>query len=81
MKKLILTLLVVLTTTAAWAVKAFPGLLTVTQKDGTQLTYRLYGDADFHYSMTVDGVLLYQDGSDYYIAGINSDGEVFNTHV
>lgn len=81
MKKLILTLFVVLTTTAAWAVKAFPGLLTVTQKDGTQLTYRLYGDADFHYSMTVDGVLLYQDGSDYYIAGINSDGELFNTNV
>ena len=81
MKKLILTLLVVLTTTAAWAVKAFPGLLTTTQKDGTQLNYRLYGDADFHYNTTADGVLLYQVGSDYYIAGVNSNGELYNTNV
>lgn len=81
MKKLILTLLVVITTTAAWAVKAFPGLLTTTQKDGTQLNYRLYGDADFHYNTTADGVLLYQVGSDYYIAGVNSNGELYNTNV
>ena len=81
MKKLILTLLVVITTMAAWAVKAFPGLLTTTQKDGTQLNYRLYGDADFHYNTTADGVLLYQVGSDYYIAGVNSNGELYNTNV
>lgn len=49
MKKLLLTLLVVFTTTAAWAVRAFPGIINVTQKDGTQLSYRLYGDEHFHY--------------------------------
>ena len=81
MKKLLLTLLVVLTTTAAWAVRAFPGIINVTQKDGTQLSYRLYGDEHFHYCMTTDGVLLYQEGTDYYIAGVNSDGEMFNTKV
>ena len=81
MKKLLLTLFAVVTTTAVWAVRAFPGIINVTQKDGTQLSYRIYGDEHFHYCMTTDGVLLYQEGKDYYIAGINTAGEIFNTKV
>lgn len=81
MKKLLLALLLATTTLGAWAAKAHSEPVTITQKDGTQLTIRLYGNAEFHYNMTIDGVLLYQHGTDYYIARINDNGELENTNV
>lgn len=42
----------------AYAVRAFPGAVTVTQADGTTLTIRIHGDENFHYTTTSDGYLI-----------------------
>jgi len=49
-------------------VKAQPGLITVTQPDGTQLSVRLIGDEHFHYFLTDDGYPLINDNDVYYYA-------------
>jgi len=53
--------------------------VTVTQSDGTQLTVIGYGDEDFSYSTTLDGVILHQTGTDFYIAAIDRDGRTVPT--
>ena len=63
----------------AKAVKADPQPATVTQSDGTQLMVRLVGDEDFHYYETLDGVLLCQQGSTYYVAAVADDGTLTAT--
>ena len=37
------------------AVPAYPGLLKITQPDGSVLTYRIVGDERFHAFTTTDG--------------------------
>ncbi|MFT3753673.1 MAG: M6 family metalloprotease domain-containing protein [Paludibacter sp.] len=41
--------------------RATPHPVTVTQADGTQITFRLRGDERFHYKTTVDGYALVPD--------------------
>ena len=41
-----------------WAVKAYPGLLTYLQPDGTEMNYYLRGDENFNYMVSEDGYLL-----------------------
>lgn len=81
MKKLIVILIGVLTTINIWGAKAYPMPLTITQKDGKTLTYRLHGDEHFNYATTTDGVLLYQKGNDFFIAVINENGEMESSDV
>ena len=81
MKKLILTLLVVITTTAAWAVKTDRTPALITQSDGTQVTVIGFGDANFHWYTTTDGVLLYKEGTDFYIANIDVNGELTSSGI
>lgn len=81
MKKLITLLIGVLTTIHIWGAKAYPEPFTITQKDGKQLTYQLYGDEHFNYAATTDGVLLYQEGRDLYIAVIDEKGEMKSSGV
>lgn len=63
------------------AVKMHPHIKTVTQRDGTTLRIKGHGDQDFNYLTTTDGVLLYQDGTDYYIAKVESDGTIRSTGI
>ena len=81
MKKLIAILILTIITMNAWGAKAYPLPMTVIQKDGKQLTYQQYGDEHFNYAATTDGVLLYQDGNDFYIAVINDNGEMTSSNV
>ena len=74
MKKLLFTLCLMLISTASWAVKAYPEPVVVTQSDGTQLTVIGYGDEDFHWYTTTDGVILAQKGNDYFVAEIDENG-------
>ena len=74
MKKLLFTLCLMLISTASWAVKAYPEPVVVTQSDGTQLTVIGYGDEDFHWYATTDGVLLAQVGCDFFVAEIDENG-------
>lgn len=54
---------------SVFAAPARPGVITVTQRDGTQLQIRIYGDEYYNYTMTADGYTLVggADG-DYYFA-------------
>ena len=67
MKKLISILFLTIVTLNAWGVKAYPLPLTITQKDGKQLTFQLHGDENFSYTTTTDGVLLFREGNDIRI--------------
>ena len=73
-KGLIIGLL--LTAMTAGAVKMQPGFTKVKQSDGTTITVRAFGDEDFSYFMAADGTLLYQKGTDFFIAAIGSDGKM-----
>ncbi|MBR1469929.1 MAG: M6 family metalloprotease domain-containing protein [Prevotella sp.] len=79
MKKIILILSLVLTAATSWAAKVYPEPVTVTQSDGTQLTIIGYGDEDFHWYTTTDGVLLAQEGTAFFVAEIDENGDISAT--
>lgn len=81
MKKFIITLICLLCVITVDAAKMYPNEVTVTQKDGTTLRIKGYGNADFNFFTTIDGVLLYHDGTDYFVASINPDGTLSSTGV
>ena len=74
MKKILLSCCLALCTLVAWAAKANPTPVTVTQSDGTLLTVYQYGDEHFSWISTADGTLLTQVGMDFYVAEIGKDG-------
>ena len=79
MKKLLLSLSIACMTIGAWGTKAYHLPVTVTQSDGQPLTIIQFGDEDMNYVTTTDGVLLYQEGTTYYIATVDEYGELVNT--
>ena len=81
MKRTLLLILVCIATMSTWASKAFPGFTTVQQKDGTTLSIQLIGNAEFSYNVTTDGVILFHEGNDYFIASIGSNGEMTSTGI
>ncbi len=74
MKKTVLILITLLCHLASHASKGWPYPITVSQPDGTQLTVRINGDADFNWVSTLDGVVLKQEGDGYYVANIDTNG-------
>lgn len=76
-KQLLIGLLLAATT--AGAVKMKPGVVSITQRDGTILAVRAFGDADLSYYVASDGTLLYLEGTDYYIAEVTADGTLAPT--
>ncbi len=77
MKKILLSIAFALMGfVSTFAAKAHPGLTTITQSDGTQLSIRLNGDEHTHWYTTSDGVLLVQVGKSYYIAQVEDDGSL-----
>lgn len=81
MKRLFIILITTVITLNIWGAKAYPEPVTITQKDGKILTYRLHGDEHFNYVATTDGVLLYQQGMDFYIAVIDDKGNMSSSGV
>lgn len=73
-KKILIGLL--LTAMTAGAVKMKQGATVVKQSDGTTITVRAYGDENLCYFIANDGTLLYQQGTDFYIANIAPDGSL-----
>ena len=71
--------LALLTAVGAYAVKAWPLPVEVRQADGTWLTIIQYGDEDFHYCMTTDGVLLVEQQGAWYVGRVDSQGELVAT--
>ena len=78
-KELLIGLL--LTAMSAGAVKMKPGVATIKQSDGTTLTVRAYGDEDLSYFVATDGTLLYQVGTDFYIADVAANGTLVPTKI
>ena len=78
-KKLLFGLLFAAMT--AGAVKMKPGINIIKQADGTTITVRAYGDEDLSYFLASDGTLLYQEGTNFYIAGVKADGTLYSTGV
>ena len=76
MKKTVLILITLLCHLASHASKGWPYPITVTQPDGTQLTVRINGDADFNWVSTLDGVVLKQEGNGYIVANIDTNGMI-----
>ena len=74
MKKTVLILITLLCHLASHASKGWPYPITVSQPDGTQLTVRINGDADFNWVSTLDGVVLKQVGNGYFVANIDTNG-------
>ena len=79
MRRILLLLAVSLTTAMAWAVKADPTPIVVTQPDGTRLTVVLHGDEHINWYSTLDGVLLVQTKAGYFVADIDDNGELTAT--
>lgn len=50
----------------AWAIKATPHAVTVTQPDGSKLVIRIHGDEHFHYITTGDGFLIQRDADGFF---------------
>ena len=80
MKKLLLASLMMCMAVCVHAAKAYPFPVTITQSDGTQLTIKLNGDEDIHWTTTLDGVILVREGRDYFVADIDKEGNLKATH-
>lgn len=77
MKKIILSIaFALLSFSSSFAAKAQPGVFTITQSDGTQLSLRLNGDENNSWYTSADGVLLVQVGTNYYVAQVEEDGSL-----
>ena len=65
-----------------YAIPARPGVITVTQSDGTRLKIRIYGDEYYHYTISEEGYTL-TSGSDgdYYYATLSPNGQLASTGV
>ena len=69
MKKLILTLSLMLLTAGAWAVPAKPGQWRTLQlADGTEVKAQLMGDEHVHYYVTEDGTRYVEQDGTYVVA-------------
>lgn len=76
MKRILLFIVIILQVVIGWAAKAWNQPLLVKQSDGTTLTIRIYGDEHFSWRTTLDGVLIQQVGTDYYIGVIDEKGNL-----
>lgn len=81
MKKILLSITFALMgIVSGFAAKAYSGIVTVTQSDGTELNVRIYGDEHFNWLTTEDRVLLVKEGNNYYIAETTSYGTLKATN-
>lgn len=58
MKKIILSVLLILLVQLSIAVPPMPGVKSVPNGDGTYIDVRIFGDDLFHYTLTADGYLI-----------------------
>ncbi|HEY6915253.1 MAG TPA: M6 family metalloprotease domain-containing protein, partial [Paludibacter sp.] len=65
-----------------FAVRATPYPVTITQADGTKITFRLRGDEHFHYKTTLDGYALVPDSKDILMyAQPDKKGNLISTNI
>ena len=65
-----------------FAVRATPNPITITQADGTKITFKLQGDEHLHYKTTLDGYALVPDNKDILTyAQLNENGNLISTNT
>ncbi len=65
-----------------YAIPARPGLIEITQSDGTTIKIRIYGDEFYHYALSEDGYTLVPGpNQNYYYATLAPDGQLTSTGV
>ena len=79
MRRILFAIMCLMTAISMKAVRAFPFPVDVIQPDGTTLTIIQHGDEDFHYLTTFDGVLLVEKDGSYYVASVDSLGNLSPT--
>lgn len=79
MKRLILSMVVVLTAVTMQAARALSVPFMAAQPDGTQVEITLYGDEYMSWQTTSDGILVVEKDKGYYVAAIDSDGRLTAT--
>lgn len=80
MKKVVTIILSLLITCLTWASKANTMKFLFKQGDGTCVYIKTFGDENFHYATTLDGVILYHSGTNYFVADINDNGDLISTN-
>ncbi|MCM1503948.1 MAG: M6 family metalloprotease domain-containing protein [Muribaculum sp.] len=63
------------------AVPAKPGLIKMTQADGTEINVQLRGDERHHFYLTEDGYMLLEEQGNFYYANIDTDGFDVNSRI
>ena len=81
MIRLLFTLFLTALSLTASASKAQRGWTQIRQSDGTYLWIHGYGDENLHWYTTRDSVLLYHEGTDYYVAKTEAQGILSSTGV
>lgn len=79
MRRVILTLCLLLVAFVTRASKAITTPFEVLQPDGTTLTLQLYGDEHFSWITTLDGALVVETAKGYCIAQVSKAGELEST--
>ena len=79
MKRLVLSMVVVLTAVTMQAARALSVPFMAAQPDGTQVEITLYGDEYMSWQTTSDGILVVEKDKGYYVAAIDSDGRLTAT--
>jgi M6 family metalloprotease-like protein len=61
------------------AVPAYPGLITMSNPDGTKITLRMHGDESFSYATDAEGVNIYErNASGYWVKATLNGAELLN---
>lgn len=76
MERYISTFILLLAFLSALAVPARPGIITVTQPDGTTVNVSLVGDETHHYYLSEDGYLLLKRDGFFYYADADEEGKL-----
>lgn len=63
------------------AVPAKPGIVVMTQPDGTEINVQLKGDERHHFYLTDDGYFLVEDKGWFYYADVDEAGMDVNSHI
>ncbi|HRZ97737.1 MAG TPA: M6 family metalloprotease domain-containing protein [Paludibacter sp.] len=79
---ILFTAVLLLTINNLYAIKASPYPISITQKDGTQISYYIKGDEFFHYKTTLDNYAIVPDEKGIFNYGIqNSEGRLISSGV
>lgn len=79
MKKILLSVIVLMCVVALNAVPSHPGTAQVRQPDGTYITLRLLGDEWRSFNTTADGYSVVRDSRGYYVYAEQKDGKLLPT--